>query len=159
MVSISLEIQEMMRKQKVIVVGSVDLNGVANISPRTAFYFSEDAIYWLDFFKHKSQGNFKSLPWISVAVIDKKKLSGFQLKGKVSFVTDQKEKLRITEIINRSATGKTSSKIFERMSQNKTPDVIMFVPKAIYSLSPQEESGRALVVDTADSEAVTLLGI
>ncbi len=149
----------MMRKQKVIVVGSVDLNGVANISPRTAFYFSEDAIYWLDFFKHKSQGNFKSLPWISVAVIDKKKLSGFQLKGKVSFVTDQKEKLRITEIINRSATGKTSSKIFERMSQNKTPDVIMFVPKAIYSLSPQEESGRALVVDTADSEAVTLLGI
>jgi len=158
MVAIPLEIQEMMRKQKVIVVGSVDLNGVANISPRTAFYFSNDAIYWLDFFKHKSQGNFKSLPWVSIAVIDKKKLSGFQLKGKVSFVTDQKEKMRITDIVSRSATGKTSAKIFEQMSQ-KTPDVIMFVPKAIYSLSPQEESGRALVVDTADSETVTLLGI
>ena len=158
MADIPLEIQEMMRKQKVIVVGSVDLNGVANISPRTAFYFSIDAIYWLDFFKHKSQGNFKSLPWVSVAVIDKKKLSGFQLKGKVDFVTDQKEKLRVTDIITRSATGKTSSKIFERMSQNKTPDVIMFKPKAIYSLSPQEESGRALALDT-DSETVTLLGI
>ena len=158
MVAIPFEVQEMMRKQKVIVVGSVDLNGVANISPRTAFYFSNDAIYWLDFFKHKSQGNFKSLPWISVAVIDKKKLNGFQLKGKVDFVTDQKEKLRITDIITRSATGKTSSKIFERLSQNKTPDVIMFRPKAIYSLSPQEESGRALVLDT-DSETVTLLGI
>jgi len=158
MVDIPLEIQEMMRKQKVIVVGSVDLNGVANISPRTAFYFSNDAIYWLDFFKHKSQGNFKSLPWVSIAVIDKKKLSGFQLKGKVNFVTDQKEKIRITDIVSRSATGKTSAKIFEQMSQ-KTPDVIMFVPKAIYSLSPQEESGRALVVDTADSETVTLLGI
>jgi len=158
MVAIPLEIQEMMRKQKVIVVGSVDLNGVANISPRTAFYFSNDAIYWLDFFKHKSQGNFKSLPWVSIAVIDKKKLSGFQLKGKVNFVTDQKEKIRITDIVSRSTTGKTSTKIFEQMSQ-KTPDVIMFVPKAIYSLSPQEESGRALVVDTADSETVTLLGI
>ena len=158
MVAIPLEIQEMMRKQKLIVVGSVDLNGVANISPRTAFYFSNDAIYWLDFFKHKSQGNFKSLPWVSIAVIDKKKLSGFQLKGKVNFVTDQKEKIRITDIVSRSTTGKTSTKIFEQMSQ-KTPDVIMFVPKAIYSLSPQEESGRALVVDTADSEAVTLLGI
>ena len=159
MVAIPLEVQEMMRKQKVIVVGSVDLNGVANVSPRTAFYFSNDAIYWLDFFKHKSQGNFKSLPWVSIAVIDKKKLNGFQLKGKVDFVTDQKEKLRITDIITRSVTGKTSSKIFERMSQNKTPDVIMFKPKAVYSLSPQEESGRALVVDTSDSEAVTLLGI
>lgn len=158
MVDIPLEIQEMMRKQKVVVVGSVDLNGVANISPRTAFYFSNNAIYWLDFFKHKSQGNFKSLPWVSVAIIDKKKLRGFQLKGKVDFVTDQKEKLRVTDIITRSATGKTSSKIFERMSQNKTPDVIMFKPKAVYSLSPQEESGRALAIDT-DSETVTLLGI
>lgn len=158
MVSIPLEIQEMMRKQKVIIVGSVDLNGVANISPRTAFYFSENAIYWLDFFKHKSQGNFRSLPWISIAVVDKNKLRGFQLKGKVSFITEQKEKTRITDIVCRSATGKTSAKIFEQMSQ-KTPDVIMFTPKAIYSLSPQEESGRALVVDTSDSEAVTLLGI
>ena len=159
MVAIPFEIQEIMRKQKVIVVGSVDLNGVANLSPRTAFYFSENAIYWLDFFKHKSQGNFRSLPWVSVAVFDKNKLKGFQLKGKVSFITDQKEKMRITDIVTRSATGKTSAKIFEQMSQNKTPDVIMFVPKAVYSLSPQEESGRALVLDTADSEAVTLLGI
>lgn len=158
MVAIPLEVQEMMRKQKVIIVGSVDLNGVANISPRTAFYFSENAIYWLDFFKHKSQGNFRSLPWVSIAVVDKKKLKGFQLKGKVSFVTEQKEKMRVTDIVTRSATGKTSAKIFEQMSQ-KTPDVIMFTPKAIYSLSPQEESGRALVVDTSDSEAVTLLGI
>lgn len=159
MVTIPIEIQEIMRKQKVIVVGSVDLNGVANLSPRTAFYFSGDAIYWLDFFKHKSQGNFRSLPWVSVAVFDKNKLKGFQLKGKVSFVKDEKEKIRITDIVTRSATGKTSAKIFERMSQNKTPDVIIFEPKAIYSLSPQEESGRALVLDTADSEAVTLLGI
>jgi len=158
MVAIPLEIQEMMRRQKVIIVGSVDSNGVCNLSPRTSFYFFEDAIYWLDFFKHKSQGNFRSIPWVSVAVIDKKKLAGFQLKGKVSFITDEKEKLRITDIITRSVTGKTSSKIFERMSQNKAPDVVMFKPKAVYSLSPQEESGRALVLDT-DSETVTLLGI
>ena len=158
MVAIPQEVQEMMSRQKVIIVGSVDSNGVCNLSPRTSFYFFEDAIYWLDFFKHKSQGNFRSIPWVSVAVIDKKKLTGFQLKGKVSFVTDEKEKLRITDIITRSATGKTSSKIFERISQNKTPDVIMFEPKAVYSLSPQEESGRALVLDT-DGETVSLLGI
>ena len=158
MVAIPQEVQEIMHRQKVIIVGSVDSNGLCNLSPRTSFYFFEDAIYWLDFFKHKSQGNFRSIPWVSVAVIDKKKLTGFQLKGKVSFVTDEKEKLRITDTIVRSVTGKTSSKIFERISQNKTPDVIMFKPKAVYSLSPQEESGRALVLDT-DGETVSLLGI
>ena len=158
MVTLTTAIQEMLREQKFIVVGSVDANGLCNISPRTSFYYSKNAIYWLDFFKHKSQGNFKTIPWVSVSVFDKKELNGFQLKGKVNFVTDKKEKARITDIIIRSVTGKTSSKVFERVSQNKTPDVLLFTPKAIYSLDPKDESGRALVMDK-DGETVSLLGI
>lgn len=157
MVSIPEEIQQMMKKQKFIVIASVDPNGVANISPRTAFYFSNDTIYWLDFFKHKSQGNFKVIPWISAAVFDKEKLKGFQMKGKVSFITDENERRKVTDIISRSATGKTSAKIFERLSQNRYPDVIMFKPKIVYSLNPQEESGKALALDK-DGETVSLLG-
>ena len=147
----------MLKSQKFIVVGSVDINGLANLSPRTSFYFTDTTIYWLDFFKHKSQGNFKSIPWVSVGVLDKKELKGYQIKGKVTFVTETKEKVRITDVITRSVTGKTSSKIFERMSQNKTPDVIMFTPKAVYSLSPKEESGVAMVMDK-DGETISLLG-
>ena len=81
----------------------------------------------------------KTTPWASIAVFDKKELKGFQLKGKVSFVTDEKEKSKITDAIIRSSTGKTSSKIFERISQKKTPDVLMFMAKAIHSLDPKEE--------------------
>jgi len=157
MIKIPAKVQQILRDQKFIVVGSVDVNGVANLSPRTSFYFTENAVYWLDFFKHKSQGNFTSIPWISVGVFDKKELRGYQMKGKVSFVTDAKEKSRITNIIARSVTGKTSTKIFERLSQNKNPDVIMFTPKAVYSLDPKEESGVALVLDK-DGETVSLLG-
>ena len=158
MVTLTTAVQEMLREQKFIVVGSVDANGLCNISPRTSFYYSKNAIYWLDFFKHKSQGNFKTIPWVSVSVFDKKELNGFQLKGKVSFVTDKKEKARITDIITRSVTGKTSSKVFERVSQNKTPDVLLFTPRAIYSLDPKEESDRALTMDK-DGETISLLGI
>jgi hypothetical protein len=157
MIKIPAKVQEMFKDQKFVVVCSVDANGLANLSPRTSFHFSDTAVYWLDFFKHKSQGNFKTIPWVSVGVFDKKELKGYQLKGKVTFVTDAKEKARITDIITRSATGKTSSKIFERMSQNKTPDVIMFTPKAAYSLSPKEESGIAMVMDK-DGETISLLG-
>ena len=157
MVTLPSEVQEMMREQKFIVVCSVDPNGVANISPRTSFYFTGDAIYWLDFFKHKSQGNFKTIPWISVGVFDIKELKGFQMKGKVSFITNSKEKSKMTDTIARSATGKTSTKIFERLSQNKTPDVVMFTPKALYSLNPKEESGIPLLIDT-DGETISLLG-
>ncbi len=157
MITIPSEVQEMLRQQKFVVVCSVDPNGVANISPRTSFYFTGDAIYWLDFFKHKSQGNFKTIPWISVGVFDTKELTGYQMKGKVSFVTNSKEKSKTTDIIARSATGKTSTKIFERLSRNKTPDVIMFTPKAVYSLSPKEESGISILMDK-DGETVALLG-
>jgi len=154
---IPLVIQEMMRVEKFIVVGSVDVNGVANLSPRTSFYFTKNAVYWLDFFKHKSQGNFRSIPWVSVGVFNKKELKGFQMKGKVSFVDDSKERLRITDMIARSATGKTSTKIFERLSQNKTPEVIRFTPKAVYSLNPKEESGTPILIEN-DGETIALLG-
>lgn len=157
MIKIPNKVQDMLKGQKFIVVGSVDINGLANLSPRTSFYFTDTAVYWLDFFKHKSQGNFKSIPWVSVGVFDKKELKGYQMKGKVTFVTEAKEKSRITDVITRSVTGKTSSKIFERISQNKTPDVIMFTPKAVYSLDPKEESGTSMVMDK-DGETVSLLG-
>ncbi|MDE1828833.1 MAG: pyridoxamine 5'-phosphate oxidase family protein [Thaumarchaeota archaeon] len=157
MVEIPQEIHQMLKQQKFIVVGSVDPNGVANMSPRTAFYFADGMIYWLDFFKHKSQGNFQIIPWVSVAVFDKEKLKGFQMKGKVSFVTDDAKKKKITDTISRSVTGKTSAKVFERMSQNKQPDVIMFHPKVIYSLDPQEESGKPMAHDK-DGETIALFG-
>ena len=99
----------------------------------------------------------KTIPWASITVFDKKELKGFQLKGKVSFVTDEKEKSKITDTIIRLSTGKTSSKIFERISQNKTPDVLMFTAKAIYSLDPKEKSGVAQVMDK-DGETIALLG-
>ena len=157
MVDIPEEIRRMMKNQKFIAVGSVDPNGVANISPRTAFYIVDDTIYWLDFFRHKSQGNFQIIPWVTVAVFDKEKLKGFQLKGKVSFVTEEGRKKKITEMISRSVTGKTSSKVFERVSQNKHPDVIAFQPKVVYSLNPEEESGKPMAVDK-DGETVALFG-
>lgn len=158
MVTIPDDVLQIMKRQKFIVVASVDLNGLANISPRTAFYFADNSIYWLDFFKHKSQGNFQVIPWVSVAVFDKEKLLGFQMKGKVSFITDEKKRKKIIETISRSATGKTSAKIFEQQSKNPHPTVIMFKPKAVYSLNPKEESGKVLVSDK-DGETVSLLGI
>jgi len=158
MVIIPSKVKEMMSKQKFIVVGSIDINGMCNLSPRTAFYFTEDIIYWLDFFKHKSHYNFINVPWISVAVFDKENLQGYQMKGKVSFVKNENEKLRMTDIISRSTTGKTCSKIFERNTQASQPEVIMFRPHAVYSLNPAEDSSTAIMIDE-DSETISLLGV
>src|SRR5579864_9181550 len=146
MVIIPKQISDMMSTQKFIVVGSIDINGICNLSPRTAFYL-------LDFFKHKSHYNFINVPWISVAVFDKENLKGYQMKGKVSFVKNEKEKIRMIDMISRSTTGKTCSKVFERITNTEQPELIMFKPHAVYSLNPAEDSGTAIVIDT-DSETV-----
>ena len=156
MATIPEEMQKLLKQQKFIVVGSVDPNGVANLSPRTAFYFTNDEVYWLDFFKHKSQGNFQIILWVSIAVFDKNKLKGFQMKGKVSVISDETKKRKVIDAITRSVTGSTSAKIFERMSQNKYPDVIMFKPKVVYSLDPKEESGKPITHDK-DGETMALI--
>jgi len=158
MVTIPKQVSNMMSDQKFIVVGSIDINGMCNLSPRTAFYFTEDSIYWLDFFKHKSHYNFMNVPWISVAVFDKENLKGYQMKGKVSFVKNEKEKIRMIDVISRSATGKTCSKVFERITHTEQPELILFKPHAVYSLNPAEDSGIAIAIDT-DSETVSLLGV
>jgi len=156
MVNIPLEIQKMIREQQVIVVGSVDINGVCNVSPRSAYICTDDAIYWLDYFSHKSRRNFSEIPWISVAVFDKERLKGFQLKGKVSFVTTNDEKQRITDLVIRTCSNNVC-KIYQELSSEHL-EVMMFKPKAIYSLNPQEEAGTALVLNN-DGETVSLLGI
>lgn len=158
MVVIPKPARDMMSGQKFIVVGSVDLNGLCNISPRTAFHFTQDSVYWLDFFTHKSHYNFMNVPWISVTVFDKDNLRGFQMKGKVSFVKNEKEKAKMIDVISRSTTGKTSSKIFERLARADKPDLVMFKPHAVYSLDPAEDSGIAIEIDS-DSETVSLLGV
>ena len=157
MVNIPLDIQKMILEQQVIVVGSVDINGVCNVSPRSAYICTDDAIYWLDYFSHKSRQNFQEIPWISVAVFDKEQLKGFQLKGKVSVVTTNDEKKRITDLVIRSCSSNIC-KIYQELNSSEHLQVLMFTPKAIYSLNPQEEAGTALVLDN-DGETVSLLGI
>ena len=79
-----------------IVVSSVDENGMPNISPRTTFTITDDVIYWIELFRHKSFENFQNSDWISVASFDKEKLKGFQLKGKVTMLQDEEKKKNIS---------------------------------------------------------------
>jgi len=53
-VKIPDKIKEFIENQGIFAVGTVGGNRFANVSPKIFFTVDEDAIYWLDFFKHKS---------------------------------------------------------------------------------------------------------
>ncbi len=136
MVQIPVEVKELIESQGIFAVGSVGGNKFANISPRIFFEVREDAIYWLDFFQHKSYRNFQVNPLVTVAAYDKENLTGFQLRGIVSFVTDEPERTRIKdEIIKRTLRLNSSEKV-KKISE-KEPQIVLFEPKVVYSLNPE----------------------
>ena len=51
MVKIPNHVKEMILNQQMILVASVDENGISNISPRTTFTITDDVIYWIELFK------------------------------------------------------------------------------------------------------------
>jgi uncharacterized pyridoxamine 5'-phosphate oxidase family protein len=86
MVKISKEIKEFIEEQGVFVVGTIGGNNLTNVSPRIFFRIDDEAIYWLDFFKHKSYKNIQINPWVTIAVFNKDELKGYQFRGKIQLL-------------------------------------------------------------------------
>jgi predicted pyridoxine 5'-phosphate oxidase superfamily flavin-nucleotide-binding protein len=156
MVSIPEDVKKMIREQQVIIVGTADHTGLTNISPRSTFHVRDDEIYWFELFKHKSYYNFKQNPWVSVAIFDTKKLSGYQMKGKVSVVDDKSESYRIRLRIIDRLTRLNKEKTLKLTSKHDYK-IIKFTPKVIYTLNPFEFADVPVVLD-ADIEVAGLMG-
>jgi nitroimidazol reductase NimA-like FMN-containing flavoprotein (pyridoxamine 5'-phosphate oxidase superfamily) len=133
------KIKKFIDAQGIFVVGTVSGNAIANVSPRIFFRIEENAIYWLDFFKHKSYNNFQTNPWVTVSIFNKDDLEGYQLRGKVSFITNDPAKSEIKELIIKKTLQKNSSPKIKSLSE-KDVTVIQFEPSVCYSLNPEEYS-------------------
>ena len=153
MLSIPQEIQDLIQQQKVIVVASVDENGITNVSPRSAISCSNNVIYWLDFFSHKSQKNFSTQPWVSVAVFDPATQKGFQLKGKVTPTNEMDRKRIIFKIMKSLPNG--ISRVYQEIQNIDDVKAMMFYPSAVFSLDPTQNAGTLIKCD--DSQEVQSL--
>jgi len=156
MVRINQDISEFINEQGIFAVGSIGTNKFCNISPRIFFHVTENELYWLDFFKHKSYCNFKSNPFVSVAVFDKSKMIGYQIWGKVSFLAEpEKSKMR-SQIIRRTLQLNSSKKVKELSKLNA--EVIKFTPTIIFSLNPEEFSDLSVACDAEPTQVLANWG-
>jgi hypothetical protein len=149
MASIPHKVTQMIRKEQVLIVGSTN-KGICNVSPRTSFHIEQDgSIYWLELFRHKTLRNLQKNPWCTVAVFDKKKLSGYQLKGKATIVLDKKIKKEMSVKIIDRLTRLHKQRILQQ-SKNKRPNIIKFDPSLVFSLNPNELTDSPLMVNAND---------
>ena len=151
MVRIPYDVKDFIDTQGIFVVGTIGANNLPNISPRIFFKVEEDAIYWLDFFKHKSFKNMQANPWVTVSVFNKNELKGFQFRGIVTFITDEPTKSQIRDsIIKKTLEGNPSEKV--KKISNREYQVIQFEPKVCYSLNPEEYTDMCIGSDVDSTQ-------
>ena len=149
MPSIPEKVKQLIAKEQVIIVGT-SRKGIANVSPRTAFHIDQDgSIYWIEIFRHKTFRNIQKNQWCSIAVFDKKKLVGYQLKGKAKLVADRKIKSEMTATIIDKLTRLHKQRIL-RQAKNRRPNIVKFSAKLVFSLNPNELADSPLIVDAND---------
>ena len=146
MVKIPDEIKEFVDAQGIIAIGTVGGNSLPNVSPRIFFMVEEEAIYWLDFFKHKSFKNMQANPWVTVSVFNKEELKGYQFRGITSFITDEPTKSEIKNSIIKKTLKENPSDKVKRISM-KEATVVQFEPKVSYSLNPEEYTDMCIGSD------------
>jgi len=158
MVSITSDVKEMMDAQKMIFVGTSNKHGIPNVSPRISFCVDKDAIYWYEIFKHKSFQNFTKNNWVSVSVIDYTELSGYQLKGNVKVVDDDKVFFNVRTKIAENLPKEHEQRIRELIFENGIK-IIQFKPLALYSLNPTEweQEPDLLGSDTLQEQEISML--
>lgn len=152
MITIPSEIKEFIEIQGIFAVGTIGVNNIPNISPRIFFRVDQNAIYWLDFFKHKSYKNIQANPWVTISVFNKDDLKGFQFRGIVNFITDEPIKSEIKESIIKKILEKNSSEKIKKLSEKIEVQVIRFEPKVCYSLNPDEFSDMCIGSDVDSTQ-------
>ncbi|MEW6043126.1 MAG: pyridoxamine 5'-phosphate oxidase family protein [Thermoproteota archaeon] len=146
MVLIPDKVAQMIRDQKIIIVGSTNKK-ICNISPRTAFHVDQDgSLYWLELFRHKTLRNLQKNPWCTIAVFDKNKLAGYQLKGNATVVADRKLRKEISAKITDKLTRMHKQRIL-RQAKSKKPNLVKFNARLVFSLNPNELADSPLVID------------
>ncbi|MBT8251454.1 MAG: pyridoxamine 5'-phosphate oxidase family protein [Nitrosopumilus sp.] len=146
MVKIPDSIREFIDNQGIIVVGTIGGTKFVNMSPRIFFKVEEDAIYWLDFFEHKSFKNIQVNPYVTISVFNKSDLEGYQFKGTASYITDEPTKSEIKNSIIQNITKENSSPKAKSLSEKKA-HVVQFEPQVCYSLNPEEYSDLSIGSD------------
>jgi len=118
-----------LKNGSVVLVGSVDTKGVPNISPRFVLAVIDDErLLFADAFRNKTFDNIKAWRKVTVSVMDKETMGGFQLKGDAEEVEDK------------DLVAQASAKLSEYGIPAKPEMAWVLSVNEVYSLKPESRS-------------------
>ena len=119
----------MLKNDNVVLVGSVDSKGIPNIAPRFVLaVIEEEKLLFADAFKNKTFDNIKAWRKVTVSIMDRETMGGFQLKGDAEEVEDK-------ELV-----AQASAKLYEYGIRAKPKKAWVLSVNEVYSLKPESKS-------------------
>jgi len=89
MAKLTQEMKDLIESQKVSFVATADKKGKTNVSPKGSIYIvDDDTLAFADLYSKKTRENLKINPHIALAVVDLKRLHGYQFKGKAELLEE-----------------------------------------------------------------------
>jgi len=128
-------IRLLIRNDNVALIGSVDKRGIPNISPRFVLGIVGDnsKLLFGDLFENKTFANLLAWNKVTASIIDKDTMSGYQLKGEASEVTDN------------DLVTLANAKLKEHGFDSKPHRIWVLDVKEIFSSIPSGESKLPLI--------------
>ena len=125
----------LIRNDNVALIGSVDKDGVPNISPRFVLGIIGDnsKLLFADLYENKTFSNLLSWNKATASIIDRDTMGGYQLKGDAS------------EVIDVELVSQANSKLKEHGFDSKPHRVWVLDVKQIFSSRPSGDSKTPLI--------------
>ena len=124
----------MLKNDNVVLVGSVDPKGIPNIAPRFVLaVIGDEKLLFADAFKNKTFNNIKAWRKVTVSVMDKETMGGFQLKGDAEEVNDE-------ELVTQAA-----AKLYKYGIRVKPKKAWVLTVNEVYSLKPESKSKDPMI--------------
>jgi len=122
-------LRQIIRQENIVLIGSVSVKGVPNISPRYVLgVLQNDKLLFADAFENKTFHNINSWPKVTVAIFSREEQTGYQLKGEVE------------EVIDPNLISHAEARLHEFGIKEKAKKVWTLTVQEIYMLEPSAKS-------------------
>jgi len=145
MLPVPKDVRIMLSNQGLFWVGTSGKDGVPNVSPRSAFWITDDGtLAWCDWFKHKTFWNWRENNHVAISVVDTVTFTGWQMKGSCELVEDAEQIAKILQDVMLKSHHRLFTRTMEH-HEDYSPIIIKFTAEKIYSLAPEEASREPLM--------------
>jgi predicted pyridoxine 5'-phosphate oxidase superfamily flavin-nucleotide-binding protein len=113
------KIHDLLENKEFVSVASCDFNGRPNVAPKFFLKLEHDYLYLIDYVLGATFANLKINPRVSISVMDKEALTGYQLNGHTQIIDSGPEYKKVEHELLQREIDLSAKRIIEGVVQGK----------------------------------------